>query len=230
MQNSRLGSYTVYYNNSEEFHELKREIFTTQVYYLELSNPQPTILDAGAHIGLSTLYFKQLYPQAKIIALEPLAENAYFLEKNIFENQLTTVQTVHVALAEQTGAMQIHYDSTEEQWFSSASLFVGAWNGAQKTATRTVPTLTLSSLLKEQHFDLIKLDIEGAELAVLNTSRAMLRAADNYLIEVHDRRDNRAEQLTTLFTEQNFTVSVQQLTKDGLSLLQANKNRETTQT
>lgn len=223
MQNSRLGSYTVYYNNSEEFHELKREIFTTQVYYLELANTKPTILDGGAHIGLSTLYFKQLYPQAKIIALEPLAENAVCLEKNIYENQLTDVQTIHAALAEQAGAVQFNYDATDEGWFSSASLYAGAWNGAQKTAVRTVPTVSLSSLLNEQHFDLVKLDIEGAELAVLNSARAVLSAADNYLIEVHERKDNRAEKLEKLFTEEGFTVSTQPLTKDGLSLLYAKR-------
>lgn len=221
MQDSRLGPYTIYYQNSEEFHELKREIFTMQVYYLELANPTPSILDGGAHIGLSTLYFKQLYPNATVIAIEPLAENAFFLEKNIFENQVTGVKSLHAALSDQSGAVPLHYDRTDEKWFSSASLRSGAWNGAQKTTVRTVPAVSLASFLDEQHFDLVKLDIEGAELNVLIATRDSLRNADTFLIEVHERKDNRAEQLEKLFTEQGFSVSNQQLTKDGLSLLHA---------
>jgi len=223
VQNSRLGSYTVYYNNSEEFHELKREIFTTQVYYLELANTKPTILDGGAHIGLSTLYFKQLYPQAKIVALEPLAENAVCLEKNIYENQLQDVQTIHAVLAEHAGTIQLNYDSSDEQWFSSASVRVGAWNGAQKTAARTVPAVTLNAFLEKQHFDVVKLDIEGAELAVFNAAKNMLTAADNYIIEVHESKQNELQQLEKLFINQHFSISKQRLTKDGLWLLQASK-------
>ncbi|OGJ15743.1 MAG: hypothetical protein A2632_02195 [Candidatus Pacebacteria bacterium RIFCSPHIGHO2_01_FULL_46_16] len=221
MQSSRIGSYVAYYNNAEEFHELKREIFTTQVYYLELSNPAPHILDGGAHIGLSTLYFKQLYPLAKISAIEPLAENAFFLEKNIFENQLADVHTVHAALAEHAGTVHLYYDKSEAGWFSTASVYAGAWNGAQTTTSRVVPTVSLSFFLEQEHFDLVKLDIEGAELGVLSAARTLLRAADNYLIEVHERKDNRAAQLERILVEQGFTVTKQQLTNDGLVFLHA---------
>jgi len=223
MQSSRLGSYTIYYNNSEEFHELRREVFTTQLYYLELNNPKPTILDGGAHIGLSTLYFKQLFPEAKIIAVEPLAENAFFLEKNIYENQTTNITTMHAALSRHTGSAQLHYDETDENWFSTASLHASAWNGAQKTTSRVVPTASLSSFLKEERFDLVKLDIEGAELDVLAAAQSLLRSADNYLVEVHDRKDNRVQQLKRIFTEEGFDVINQQLTKDGLSFLTARR-------
>ncbi|NCN06649.1 MAG: FkbM family methyltransferase [Candidatus Pacebacteria bacterium] len=224
MQSSRLGNYTIYYEHSEEFHELKREIFTTQIYYIELFNPAPVILDGGAHIGLSTLYFRQLCYQAKITAVEPLVENAVLLEKNLFENQITNVVTIHAALAGQIGSAALHYDSSDEGWFSTTSLYDGAWNGAQKTTARIVPTISLVSLLEQEQYDLVKLDIEGAELGVVRAASNILRAAENYLIEVHERKDNTAEQLEKIFSEQGFSTTLQQLSRAGLSLLHATKH------
>ncbi len=103
MNSSRLNKYTIYHNNSEEYHNLKREVFTSDLYYFETENPQPVIIDAGAHIGLATLYFKQLYPGAQITALEPNPESFQLLEKNLFENMIDDVTTVQVALSDHSG-------------------------------------------------------------------------------------------------------------------------------
>ncbi|MDA1080046.1 MAG: FkbM family methyltransferase, partial [bacterium] len=122
-----------------------------------------------------------------------------------------------------SGVVKLHYDSTAEQWFSSASLHPGAWNGAQKTAVRSVPAVSLRSILEKQHFDLVKLDIEGAELGVLSAAKQVLQSADNYLVEVHEQKDNKLQQLQKLFAEQGFTTTSQQLTNNGLALLRAER-------
>ncbi|PIY80616.1 MAG: hypothetical protein COY80_01985 [Candidatus Pacebacteria bacterium CG_4_10_14_0_8_um_filter_42_14] len=221
MQSTRLGQFTVYLDHSEEFHSLKREIFSGNAYYLELENLAPNILDGGAHIGLFTLYYKQLYPAATITAVEPLAENIVLLEQNIFENQLEGVTTDHVALADHDGAMKLYFDATPEKWFSTAGLHNGAWSGAQKSDSRTVPTKTLSSYLREQKFDLVKLDIEGAELGVIAESKALLSRSDQYLIEFHPRNGSKIEQLEKIFTDRGFKVQSEKTSRAGLQLLHA---------
>lgn len=221
MYSTKLGQYTVYHEHSEEYHSLKREIFSGNTYYLELENPSPNILDGGAHIGLFTLYYKQLYPEATILAIEPLAENIVFLEENIYENQLEGVSTEHVAIAGHNGAMKFYFDSTPEKWFSTAGLFEGAWNGAQKTESRTVPTKTLSSYLEKQYFDLVKLDIEGAEFEVISEAKALLSRSKQYLIEFHPRNGQRVEELEKIFTDRGFQVQSEKTSRAGLQLLHA---------
>jgi FkbM family methyltransferase len=67
-------------------------------YYFETDNPLPFIIDAGAQIGMSTLYFKKQYPGAEIVAIEPNTINFKLLEENIWENQLDNVTTIQAAL------------------------------------------------------------------------------------------------------------------------------------
>ena len=66
MQSARLRKFQVWYENSKEYDSLKREIFGEDIYYVELKNKSPLIIDVGAHIGLSTLYYKMLFPKPKI--------------------------------------------------------------------------------------------------------------------------------------------------------------------
>src|SRR5436190_6322828 len=49
---------------------LFNEVFISNDYYFKSSPRQPVIIDCGANIGMSVLYFKKLYPQSKIIAFE----------------------------------------------------------------------------------------------------------------------------------------------------------------
>ena len=81
MQSTRLGKYEIWYENSDEFYELKKEIFSENCYYIELEKEDPYIIDLGAHIGMSVVYFKMLFPKAKILAFEPVPYNFEILKK-----------------------------------------------------------------------------------------------------------------------------------------------------
>ena len=50
---------------------LYREIFVRQYYYFRANIESPRIFDCGANFGMATLYFKWLYPKARIEAFEP---------------------------------------------------------------------------------------------------------------------------------------------------------------
>ncbi|MBU0974170.1 FkbM family methyltransferase, partial [Patescibacteria group bacterium] len=169
MQSSKLQKYTIYHNNSEEYHRLKREIFTQDLYCFETNNPEPIIIDAGAHIGLSVLYFKQLYPTSKIIAIEPNPESFKILERNIFENQIEDVTLIQTALSDKSGIETLYLDKTSEEWHSVASFHKGSWVGTQKSTSVTVQTHTLSEFIT-QPIDFLKMDIEGVEQKVLTTA------------------------------------------------------------
>lgn len=184
MNSSRLQNYIIYYNNSDEYHRIKKEVFTTDTYYFETENPTPFIIDAGAHIGLATLYFKQLFRGAQVIAIEPNPNNFELLETNLFENQIDGVTAIQAALSNQSGKETLHSDATDEQWYSTSSFHPGAWSGIQATTEIIVPTHTLSEFVTKP-VDFLKMDIEGAEQKVLVEARDVLHLIKEMHLEFH---------------------------------------------
>lgn len=199
---AKLANYSVYHLASDEFHELKREIFTYNSYFFESNNPHPTIIDAGAHIGLATLYFKKLFPGAKIFAIEPNPVIFEILEKNIFENQLNNVTALNTALFDNSASTTPFFiDQTDNQWFSTASLLKNSWTGDQRTHQIQVPTTTLSELIQEP-VDFLKMDIEGAETKVLKASYQSLPLIKQLIIEFHPTSKHRPQELISLLEPQ----------------------------
>ena len=230
MPTANLGSYTVQYRHSEEYHHLKREIWGDHCYYTELANENPVIIDAGAHIGMSTLYFAKQFPTAKIIAIEPNPITRELLETNIWENRLEDrVEVLAAALSDQAGSAQLHHLIAAE-WQLNANLTATAWNDAPLTHSTQVETITLSSLL-DQPVDLLKLDIEGAELTVLREARPHLSQVGELFVEFHPTNGNSVGELLKLLTEQGFSPTVWQKNKlvqdpskvSGLSMVQAKR-------
>ncbi len=194
---ARLGPFTVSFDNSEEYHRLKGEIFTQDCYYFETESVTPVIIDAGAHIGLATLYFKKLYPHARIIAIEPNPDTGPIFEENIWQNGLEDVTLIQAAMTGSSGgSINLFRDRTSERWWSTASMHKGAWTGDQKSEFLTVPTISLEDVfarlatilgvsVMDLHVDALKMDIEGAEQVTLAAGRHLLPQIDHLFIEFH---------------------------------------------
>jgi hypothetical protein len=59
------------------------EIFVQEVYCFQSAGAAPYILDCGSNIGLSVIYFKRRFPDARIVAFEPDPANAALLQRNL---------------------------------------------------------------------------------------------------------------------------------------------------
>jgi FkbM family methyltransferase len=68
------------------------------------------ILDCGANIGMATLFFKWLYPNARIDAFEPDPKTFQLLENNVKQNHLTNVATHNCALWDIDGKIDFFVD------------------------------------------------------------------------------------------------------------------------
>lgn len=191
MNQTQIQNFLVSYDNAEEFHILKNEIFTKESYFVEpkhVKAPTPVILDIGAHIGLATLYFKQKFPSAKILALEPNPANFAILQQNIGQNGLRDVTAIQAAISIKSGTKEFFVDDTGENWFSTGSFTPKAWNGMQATASITVQTLSLADLLAQSSISsiaILKLDIEGYEQTLLKNSADVLEKVENIIFEFH---------------------------------------------
>jgi FkbM family methyltransferase len=178
-----IGKYVIDSSNLSELRGLKTEIFTRNIYEINLTSPAPLIIDAGAHVGLATLFFKTRYPHSRIIAVEPHPENVRHLDHNIWFNKLTNLTVVEAALGSHPGETDLYFDNSGDHWFSAAGFTRGAWDHSQTSAAVRVPVIPLDALIAEP-VDLLKMDIEGAEVDVLRASKK-LHLINNLIIELH---------------------------------------------
>ena len=202
---AKLGSYEISFPNQREYHLLRREVFTQQQYFFETDNLAPVIIDAGAYFGLTTLYFKKLYPLAHITAIEPNPDSFALLELNVGINRLENVKLMPMALDVKTGTRALFADSTGNHWLSTASFHQGAWNGEQKQERKIlVPTRSLNEFLR-RGVDLLKLDIEGVEQAVLMAAGESLDRVNHLIVEFHPRPEQSLLELWQ-FLKKHFTT------------------------
>lgn len=169
-----------------DFHDticaLFGETFVRHEYYFKPANDNPLIFDCGANIGFSTLYFKYLYPKAKILCFEPYAGARALLEQNIAKNKLADVEIVPIALGEKQGTQQLYFDVAG---MGGTTTIPGRIKGARTT---TVRTERLSDFIKKHGtVDFVKMDIEGSEHEVINELAAsgQIRNIREMVIEYH---------------------------------------------
>ncbi len=214
MQSSKVGKYEIWYENSDEFYEIKKEIFSENCYYYELEKDDPLIIDAGAHIGMATLYFKTLFPLSRIIAFEPVPYNFRILEKNIHENQLDNVELFQAVVAPKGGLLRIQEPIGEGAWRSGAGIIPKGWKGIQDNQEIKVEAIGIQDILREK-IDIFKMDIEGMEYEVIRNAGPLIRNVKNWIIEAHPRKDHRIEEIVKILQQNGYKLEI---SKDKSSL------------
>ncbi len=204
MQSTRIGKYTVWYENSEEFNELKREVWSHHAYYLEELDDAGRVVDLGAHIGLATLYFAQIYPRATIVAYEPDPANYELLLKNVRENGLgERVQCVRAAVAPKSGRLKLQAPVYPDEWRSGVGIIPKGWRGVLHTKAMEVEAVGVAEVLAEGA-DLVKMDIEGMEYEVVTS--AGWEGVLNLILEVHPREGKRIGEIEKYLVDQGYKI------------------------
>lgn len=225
MNSYKIGDFTIFSRNLTELHYLVNEIFHHHCYYLNLNNQAPVIIDAGAHIGLASLYFKKQFPKSSITAIEPHPDSFKLLETNLATNQVANVTLVNIALDAQKGTRLLHSD-TIENWRSTTGFTPGGWTGKQKTKPLMVSTQPLANFI-DKPIDILKLDIEGAEYPVLQATQPSLHLVKHLLIEHHPVKNYPLGKLTQFLQKSGFIVEniTPEKRSQGLTLLHTLRKR-----
>lgn len=124
--------------------------------------PGMVAVDVGANVGCYTLVFSSLVGETgKVIAFEPAPENVTFLRENIQRNRLRNVRIEVQALSDRKGTALLELSSA-----SGEHRLVFSANGSR---TVEVPVTTLDDALEpfDYRADVVKMDVQGAEFAVL---------------------------------------------------------------
>lgn len=207
------GGYRFFCRNLEEFERICHDVFDGHEYAFDTRRRAPLIIDAGAHVGVATHYFKSRFPHARVLALEANPVTFALLRKNISHNGLDDVRPIHAALAPQGGTIPFFASASDEEpgaW--GDSVIRQPWHEGEATAVVQVPAVTLSSLLTEP-IDLLKLDIEGLETAVLEEAATRLSVVRRVILEFHGTRRNPSNsiaRLTEILRAAGFTPEVRQ--------------------
>ena len=209
----KILNFEVAHFNEKELKLLQKEIFSNEIYKIKLDKNIPKIIDAGAYIGLSTLYFKTIYPKAKILSFEPNPNIFPLLEENIEINDLKGVTLKKLALGNKKAIRNLYIDSSNNYSFSTSSFIKDAWNGEQHTSPIEVKVEKLSDYISE-NVDLLKMDIEGAEKEVLEELRDSnkLHLIRNIIFEFHPSKINQLNHLKNILSSNNMDITI----KEGL--------------
>lgn len=176
-----------------EFHSLFEDIFIKEVYAFNTNNKKPCIIDVGANIGISVLYFKFVHPNAKIFAFEPLAANYAVLEKNVRENGFTDVTLFNYGLGDSSISGEKIYGRGHVATFDTDIIEFHKNRTNDFSEVTTVELRKASESIRDfGKIDLLKLDVEGSEDAILEDVDEMISSIDNFAVEYHfNRKDDR---------------------------------------
>ena len=144
----------------------------------ELLTPGAVVVDAGANIGVNTVYAAQRVGRGgTVIAVEPAADNLAVLRDNVARNHLTNVTIAPVAAGHRSGERSFYLrgDVSAVNSFYQESVY------ATVTGMVSVRVEPLDTLVKGEA-DLVKIDVEGAELDVLAGMSRLLRSPTIHLI------------------------------------------------
>jgi FkbM family methyltransferase len=152
------------------------EIFVERGYDFECAEEAPLIVDCGGNVGLSVVRFKQQYPRSRVVVFEADPAVAEVLKANVTVLHLQGVEVRAEAVWHQAGAVPFLSD--------------GADSGRVADGARQVPAARLADEITEP-VALLKMDIEGAEYAVLRDlcESGKIQQVRRLICEVHSRAD-----------------------------------------
>jgi FkbM family methyltransferase len=141
-----------------------------------------TVFDFGAHCGVSSYYFSQLVgPTGSVIAFEPDPVNYALLLLNMERHNLTNVTPLQIAVSDKRGHANFNCEESIGSGLAEHSTRTSVGN------VTMVETVTLEDVfLKWGTPSFCKIDIEGAEIAVIGSSAGLLDRVDcQFALDTH---------------------------------------------
>jgi FkbM family methyltransferase len=169
-----LGS-KFFFHDSASFIDSYVEIFEKEIYKFNPDPSKRTILDCGANIGLSVLYFARNYPTHSIIAFEPDRSIFDILSRNVDSFGLKNVRLVNKAVWKKEEVLEFYTDN---------GMGARVGHAYENQEPVKVPAVRLRDYLTDD-IDFLKIDIEGAEDSVLKDCSDILRKVQKLFFEYH---------------------------------------------
>lgn len=153
------------------------QIFFKKEYQIKELTSAEFIIDCGANIGLSAVYFANKFPNAKIIAIEPDKENFRVLKINAAPYK--NIECLEMAVWPTETSLELSDPG------------IGSWGYQTKASLNgNIKAITIDRILElngMKQIDLLKIDIEGGEEALFSTNyQEWLSKTKTIAIELHE--------------------------------------------
>lgn len=165
-------------SNSSDI-EVFEQIFINEEYKFATDNEPQIIIDAGANIGLASIYYSIIYPKSKIIAIEPETSNYELLKENT--KKYSNIHCINKALWNKNVYLKISNPNDEKFSFIVE----------ESINDDGISAITIDELMKQYNIsfiDILKIDIEGAEKEVFSNQPTWLSDVGIVIIELHDTK------------------------------------------
>ncbi len=192
------------------------QVFSEREYDNNLPIVPKTIIDAGANIGLTSIFLANKYPEANIIAIEPDIENYELLCQNIAYYK--QIRTLHKGLWNKDVHLKISDKFNGGKW----AMVVEEVGEQEPYDIDAISINKIMELYKLNSIDLLKMDIESAEKEVLSENYSnWLPKVKILIVELHDRMKPGCSK--ALFNAINSTMTDFYVKSNGENLIIINQ-------
>lgn len=200
------------YSDNEAFIGMVNEIFLKKNYMFNSDNDAPVIIDCGANIGLSTIFFKQIYPKSKIICFEPDPKIFDMLKYNLEQFNYSDIQLFNTAV----------WIRDEKLSFQTDNSWGGKIISNEIENSININAIDLNKFL-DQKVDFLKIDIEGAEYEVITNCKDLItKNVKNIFFEWHSftNKDQLLGSLLYFFEKNNFRYHLKEASPKGAPFIE----------
>lgn len=169
--------------------------------YQRLLTPSNTVVEVGANIGSMTIPLSRAVPNGVVMSFEPERTAFYTLAGNIAINNIRNAFCYHQAMGSKTGVLNVpELDMTKTDNFGGLELDKDYSNGPHyPVGINTIDNLNMKTI------DLIKIDVEGMELPVLEGGDKTIETFAPHLI-VEDDRPDKSEALRNFIRSKGYKM------------------------
>ncbi len=195
-----LSKQIAFYDKEEFIHSLK-EIFADEIYKIQLPD-NALIIDCGANMGMSVIYFKRLNPNVRIIAYEPDEKNFLLLAENVKSFDLKNIELKKEA---------VWIEDTFISFSNEGTMSSKIVDKPETASSTKIKAARLKDSISEKTV-LLKLDIEGAEYSVIKDIQEKLFLIENIFLEYHGtfEQNNQLAEILTILTNNNFKYYIKE--------------------
>lgn len=174
-----------------------KEIFDLNVYALDPNISEPVIVDVGASIGDSLMFFAARYPRAKLYAFEPNKAVYRYITQNLEHADISAneIRLYNSAVS--------HTGRSNADFYLASDTLTPSWSSTNKhilpkqqvKRSYKVPSISFASLLSlTGNIDLLKVDIEGGEYELIPDIIRYSNGISSFVMEMHSFGERRHRQ------------------------------------
>ncbi|MEI6266157.1 MAG: FkbM family methyltransferase [Sphingobacteriia bacterium] len=195
-----------------------KEIFIEEIYNkhnIEIEEGD-TVVDIGANVGLFSVYASYKVGKGKVFAFEPFKENYEILSKQIQLNDLTNLFPHNLGVSSITGEQTLFLSPTNTGGHS-----IKFDQGASSVIIKTITLSEFCNSNNISRIDFLKIDCEGSEFEILESSPQILDSVKKLVMECHPYKNKSVEDMIELLEKHHFKVIEEDCNHENIKMLYA---------